>query len=146
MLQRVFLFLLIFLIMPDLFLFFRFIIRITRKRWLRIAYWIPTFLLATGLLCLVGFANYGFIQRSEEHTSELQSANISYAVFCLKKNKLALDRWSPPPTRRLDLVAEQLEPALPLTHPAHLRMQLQPERLAHQPVSHGQRSFVHPPG
>src|SRR3712207_8939441 len=26
--------------------------------------------------------------RSEEHTSELQSANISYAVFCLKKNKL----------------------------------------------------------
>src|SRR3712207_8225543 len=25
--------------------------------------------------------------RSEEHTSELQHANISYAVFCLKKNK-----------------------------------------------------------
>src|SRR3712207_7774271 len=26
--------------------------------------------------------------RSEEHTSELSHANISYAVFCLKKNKL----------------------------------------------------------
>src|SRR3712207_6915530 len=25
--------------------------------------------------------------RSEEHTSELQSRNISYAVFCLKKKK-----------------------------------------------------------
>src|SRR3712207_8183549 len=25
------------------------------------------------------------LERSEEHTSELQSANISYAVFCLKK-------------------------------------------------------------
>src|SRR3712207_6908248 len=25
--------------------------------------------------------------RSEEHTSELQSRQISYAVFCLKKNK-----------------------------------------------------------
>ena len=25
------------------------------------------------------------LNRSEEHTSELQSANISYAVFCLKK-------------------------------------------------------------
>src|SRR3712207_8730418 len=25
--------------------------------------------------------------RSEEHTSELHHANISYAVFCLKKNK-----------------------------------------------------------
>src|SRR3712207_7720596 len=29
-------------------------------------------------------------QRSEEHTSELQSANISYAVFCLKKKKTQL--------------------------------------------------------
>src|SRR3712207_6955982 len=27
------------------------------------------------------------IERSEEHTSELQSRNISYAVFCLKKKK-----------------------------------------------------------
>src|SRR3712207_8754192 len=26
-------------------------------------------------------------QRSEEHTSELQSRQISYAVFCLKKKK-----------------------------------------------------------
>src|SRR2546427_7729323 len=26
--------------------------------------------------------------RSEEHTSELQSQSISYAVFCLKKKKL----------------------------------------------------------
>src|SRR3712207_8127844 len=29
-------------------------------------------------------------QRSEEHTSELQSCNISYAVFCLKKKKSPL--------------------------------------------------------
>src|SRR3712207_8146642 len=28
-----------------------------------------------------------FPERSEEHTSELQYANISYAVFCLKKKK-----------------------------------------------------------
>src|SRR3712207_7429066 len=27
------------------------------------------------------------VDRSEEHTSELQHANISYAVFCLKKQK-----------------------------------------------------------
>src|SRR5258707_9486946 len=27
------------------------------------------------------------ISRSEEHTSELSHANISYAVFCLKKKK-----------------------------------------------------------
>src|SRR3546814_2629612 len=31
---------------------------------------------------------YAFLQRSEEHTSELQSLmRISYAVFCLKKKK-----------------------------------------------------------
>src|SRR3712207_7661609 len=30
--------------------------------------------------------------RSEEHTSELQSANISYAVFCLKKKKKTLNQ------------------------------------------------------
>src|SRR3546814_7672689 len=31
---------------------------------------------------------FGFISRSEEHTSELQSLmRISYAVFCLKKKK-----------------------------------------------------------
>src|SRR5436309_4906474 len=29
--------------------------------------------------------------RSEEHTSELQSREISYAVFCLKKKKRELD-------------------------------------------------------
>src|SRR3546814_4345414 len=36
-----------------------------------------------------GEANGGIVeQRSEEHTSELQSLmRISYAVFCLKKNK-----------------------------------------------------------
>src|SRR5437016_6664742 len=29
----------------------------------------------------------GKLNRSEEHTSELQSLTISYAVFCLKKKK-----------------------------------------------------------
>src|SRR5688572_31356123 len=29
------------------------------------------------------------VVRSEEHTSELQSQSISYAVFCLKKKKCA---------------------------------------------------------
>src|SRR5258707_11300296 len=33
--------------------------------------------------------------RSEEHTSELQSANISYAVFCLKKEKHTSELQSP---------------------------------------------------
>src|SRR3546814_5807355 len=40
-------------------------------------------------------------QRSEEHTSELQSLmRISYAVFCLKKKKINLH----PPTHKCNLV------------------------------------------
>src|SRR3546814_3091055 len=35
---------------------------------------------------VVGILQIGFVARSEEHTSELQSLmRISYAVFCLKK-------------------------------------------------------------
>src|SRR5210317_1471264 len=34
-------------------------------------------------------------QRSEEHTSELQShSEISYAVFCLQKEMIAQGRWA----------------------------------------------------
>src|ERR1051325_159979 len=37
------------------------------------------------------------LERSEEHTSELQSPYvISYAVFCLKKNNMTLQVESPP--------------------------------------------------
>src|SRR3546814_6044312 len=36
-----------------------------------------------------GYATGGWVARSEEHTSELQSLmRISYAVFCLKKKKI----------------------------------------------------------
>src|SRR3712207_6909735 len=35
------------------------------------------------------------VLRSEEHTSELQSRNISYAVFCLKKINTRLSLVSP---------------------------------------------------
>src|SRR5258707_4120863 len=38
-------------------------------------------------------------QRSEEHTSESSHANISYAVFCLKKKKSLLGLSSGPLTR-----------------------------------------------
>src|SRR3546814_2207943 len=39
----------------------------------------------------VGWGNICGVERSEEHTSELQSLmRISYAVFCLKKKKVQL--------------------------------------------------------
>ena len=57
MLQRLFIFLLIFLILPDIYLYLRFIVHLTAKRWLRILYWLPAFLLSSGLLYLVYFSN-----------------------------------------------------------------------------------------
>src|SRR3546814_8860158 len=49
--------------------------------------WELGYLLAFVLYTLMGITDY--FDRSEEHTSELQSLmRISYAVFCLKKNKI----------------------------------------------------------
>src|SRR3712207_7499680 len=39
------------------------------------------------VLSLLYLKEFSPSPRSEEHTSELSHANISYAVFCLKKNK-----------------------------------------------------------
>ena len=50
MLQRLFIFLLLFLVLPDLYLYLRFIVRLTAKWWLRVLYWVPSFLLTAGLL------------------------------------------------------------------------------------------------
>src|SRR2546426_7791195 len=46
------------------------------------------------------FPRLGPVQavRSEEHTSELQSPCISYAVFCLKKKKTRTDEHDTNPT------------------------------------------------
>ena len=62
MLQRLFIFLLIFLILPDIYLYLRFIVHLTAKRWLRILYWLPAFLLSAGLLYLVYFSNNAFAE------------------------------------------------------------------------------------
>src|SRR3712207_8309050 len=43
-----------------------------------------------GIIALAISAVAAIVGRSEEHTSELQSRHISYAVFCLKKKKIYL--------------------------------------------------------
>lgn len=87
MLQRVFIFLLIFLILPDIFLYLRFIVRLTARRWLRILYWIPSFLLTAGLLYLVYFANNEF---SEQHTRDIGWFSIFFFLFAAPKLLLTL--------------------------------------------------------
>src|SRR2546421_9419504 len=47
-------------------------------------------------------------RRSEEHTSELQSSQISYAVFCLKKKKQWSDTHTRLPEHRDELFANDL--------------------------------------
>src|SRR3546814_3400725 len=55
--------------------------------WVRVLA-IPRPLLYAGILVFATLGTYTLNNRSEEHTSELQSLmRISYAVFCLKKKK-----------------------------------------------------------
>src|SRR3546814_3146051 len=63
--------------------------------------------------------NFGAMERSEEHTSELQSLmRISYAVFCLKKKKHTSELL--PQTSTYHRVnSEQVNKAYPHRHPTH---------------------------
>ena len=87
MLQRLFIFLLIFLILPDIYLYLRFIVHRTARRWLKILYWLPTFLLSTGLLYLVYFSNNAFAER---HTQDIGWFSIFFFLFTAPKLLLFL--------------------------------------------------------
>lgn len=80
MLQRLFIFLLLVLILPDIYLYLRFIVQLTAKRWLRILYWLPSVLLIAGLLYLVFFANNPF---SESHTRDIGGSPSSFSCLQL---------------------------------------------------------------
>lgn len=87
MLQRVFIFLLIFLILPDLFLYFRFIILLTTKRWLRILYWLPSFMMSVGLIYLVYYSNDDFATR---HPQCIGWFSILFFLFTAPKLLLSV--------------------------------------------------------
>src|SRR3546814_6375549 len=54
----------------------------------RLPQWIVPAAAGAGMLLMAVWLEYSWLERSEEHTSELQSLmRISYAVFCLKKKK-----------------------------------------------------------
>ena len=87
MLKRLFIFLLLFLVLPDLYLYLRFIVRLTAKWWLRVLYWVPSFLLTAGLLYLVYFANNAFAER---HTQDIGWFSIIFFLFTAPKLLLVL--------------------------------------------------------
>lgn len=60
MLQRVFIFLLFILILPDIYLYRMYIIRLTKRLIFRCLYWVPTIFLLAGVSYLVLFANSDF--------------------------------------------------------------------------------------
>lgn len=63
MLQRVFIFLLLILILPDIYLYRTFITRLTKRLFLRCLYWVPTALLVAGISFLVLFSNGDFASK-----------------------------------------------------------------------------------
>lgn len=86
MLQRVIIILLLFFILPDIYLYFRFIVRSTKKLVYRILYWIPSLLLMTGIIYLAFFANDTL---SEEHTQQIGWFSICFFLFSAPKLILA---------------------------------------------------------
>jgi len=86
MLQRLFLFLLLFQVLPDIFLYFRFVVRKTAKQSLKVLYWLPTVLLIAGLLYLVFWGGNDF---SERHTQAIGWFSFVYFLFTSPKLLLA---------------------------------------------------------
>lgn len=86
MLQRLFLFLLLFQVLPDVFLYVRFVARKTDRKSLKVLYWLPTVLLIAGLLFLVFFGGNDF---SERHTQAIGWFSFIYFLFTSPKLLLA---------------------------------------------------------
>ena len=86
MLQRFFLFLLLFQVLPDVFLYVRFVARKTDRKSLKVLYWLPTVLLIAGLLFLVFFGGNDF---SERHTQAIGWFSFIYFLFTSPKLLLA---------------------------------------------------------
>ena len=86
MLQRFFLFLLLFQVLPDVFLYVRFVARKTDRKSLKVLYWLPTMLLIAGLLFLVFFGGNDF---SERHTQAIGWFSFIYFLFTSPKLLLA---------------------------------------------------------
>ncbi|MDR0891971.1 MAG: metallophosphoesterase [Mediterranea sp.] len=87
MLQRVFIVLLILLILPDVYLFFRYIIPKIKNKWWRAIYWLPTLLLTVGLLYLVYFGDQTLVV---EHARIVGWFAIFFFVVVAPKLVLAL--------------------------------------------------------
>ena len=88
MLQRLFIFLLIFLILPDIYLYFRFIVKLTTKCRLRILYWFPCILLTAGITYLGYFAKN--VQAEQQFQLAIGWFSIFFFLFTAPKLILTL--------------------------------------------------------
>lgn len=67
MLQRVFIFLLLLLILPDIYLYRMYIIHLIKKKAVRYLYWIPSLLLLSGVIYLIYFTGNNFADHHPEY-------------------------------------------------------------------------------
>lgn len=87
MLQRVFVFLLFILVLPDILIYFKYIIRLTKNIYLRCLYWLPSILLLSGVVYLVTLADSEFFA---SHVHAIGWFSIFFFLFASPKLLLCL--------------------------------------------------------
>lgn len=87
MLQRVFIILLCILILPDVLIYFRYIVRQTKNKYLRCLYWLPTFSLLGGVIYLATMASSEFFANN---VHAIGWFSIFFFLFASPKLVLAL--------------------------------------------------------
>lgn len=87
MLQRVFIILLCILILPDVLIYFRYIVRQTKNKYLRFLYWLPTFSLLGGVIYLATMASSEFFANN---VHAIGWFSIFFFLFASPKLVLAL--------------------------------------------------------
>lgn len=79
MLQRVLGFLIVILVLPDIYIYRTFIKQLTLSLFWRILYFFPTLFLMAGVVSLAFFANYEY---AEQHTLWIGRFAIVFFLFC----------------------------------------------------------------
>lgn len=82
MLQRVFIFLILILVLPDIYIYWTYFRKIVRPTWIKIAYWLPTLILLSGITSLLFFANHHF---AEQHPQWIGCFAVFFFLFASPK-------------------------------------------------------------
>lgn len=87
MLQRVLIFLLLILVLPDVFIYLKYIVRLTKNYYLRFLYWLPSFTLLSGVVFLATLADSEFFAN---HVHAIGWFSVFFFLFASPKFLLSL--------------------------------------------------------